>query len=66
MDNRLILNMETFLAQGDLAQASRALLSLHGEWESLDQDTQDSIKRLEGIYLSLVHLQMRGSDKANG
>ena len=49
---------EEAIGQGDIAGMAKVVEEIHLEWDSLDEDTQNNVKSLEGIFLSMVNLKI--------
>jgi len=54
--NRKIEIFEEAICQGDIAGMAKVIEEIHREWDSLDEDTQNKVKSLEGTFLSMVNL----------
>ena len=49
-----VKDLEKFAATGDLANMMQGIGDLHEKWNTLGPDTQDEVKKLEAIFLSLL------------
>lgn len=49
---------EEAICQRDIAGMAKIIEEIHKEWDSLDEDIQKEVEKLEGIFLSMVNLKI--------
>jgi len=52
-----IRHLEKCAADGDLAAMMQGIGDLHEKWNSLSPDTQEDVKRLEAVFLTLLKVR---------
>ena len=55
-----IEHLEKSVALGDIAGMAQSIEALHKGWDALDVATQNDIRKLEAIFLSVVKMQAGG------
>lgn len=46
--------LEQYVLDGDLPAMMQAIAQLHEQWDKLDMDKQDHVRRLEAVFLSML------------
>lgn len=59
-----VKDLEKFAATGDLANMMQVIGDLHERWNTLSPDTQDDVKKLEAIFLTMLKARAKTGAQA--